>query len=152
MSLNEGGGYCCGTLEVPAGDGVKNITVAARDALGNERTASASATIQRYIKGPDIGEGCNNNDNIFNSLTVSPADPNVIYVGSEGNGIFKSTDGISTYSCVLDAEKNIEGIAISPTDPDIIYVGTTGLIIYKSVDGGNTFTLMKDLRSFIDSY
>ncbi len=93
VSLSEGGGYYCGTLEVPAGDGVKNITVTARDALGNERTASVSVTIQRYIKGPGIGEGCNNNDNIFNSLTVSPTDPNVIYVGSEGNGIFKSTDG-----------------------------------------------------------
>ncbi len=143
VRLNESGGYYCGMLELPQGDGVKNITFIARDALGNENARSVSITIQRYIKGPAVGEGCNNNDNIFNSLTVSPVDPKVIYVGSEGNGIFRSTDGGSTWQWLREGfsywtASNTPGVfsneswypetydmAIDPRNASIIYAVMT---------------------------
>ena len=87
------------------------------------------------------------------SLTASgvPGDPSIYYFGSTGGGIWKSTDGATTWKPVFDHEKSssIGSLAVASSDPNVIYAGTgEGCIrgnaaqgdgVYKSVDAGKTW-------------
>ena len=87
------------------------------------------------------------------SLTASgiAGDPTTYYFGATGGGIWKSTDGATTWKPVFDHEKSssIGSLAVAPSDPNIIYAGTgegcirgdaaTGDGVYKSVDAGKTW-------------
>src|SRR5216684_1680385 len=52
------------------------------------------------IKGPAVGVAGNNHDNPFRSLAIDPNNPQIVYAGSECNGIFKSTDGGNTWQWI----------------------------------------------------
>jgi len=113
------------------------------------------------IKGPDLGKSGNDNDNPFNSLVISPTDPNTVYVGSEGNGIFKTTDGGKTWQWLRNGIQHdsthypeIYDMVINPLDESIVYTALTngpappesikktpgaGAGIYKSLDGGENW-------------
>ncbi len=87
------------------------------------------------------------------SITVTgvPNDPNIYYFGGVGGGVWKSTDGATTWSPIFDKEGTsaIGSVAVAPSDPNIIYVGTGeaclrgnishGDGIYKSLDAGKTW-------------
>ncbi len=87
------------------------------------------------------------------SLTAAgiPGDPSTYYFGATGGGVWKSTDGATTWSSVFDKEGtgSIGSIAVSTSDPNTIYVGTgeacirgnisQGDGVYKSLDGGKTW-------------
>src|SRR6195256_675718 len=102
------------------------------------------------------------------ALAVAPSDPKIIYAGtgetdirsdlSSGNGVYKSTDGGSTWSHVgLEDTRQISRIVIDPQNPSIVYVGALGHVfrpsvnspnqqrgVYKSVDGGAHWTRVLD--------
>src|ERR1700719_3573396 len=90
------------------------------------------------------------------ALAVAPSDPKTIYAGtgetdiredlSSGNGVYKSTDGGSTWKHMgLEDTRQISRIAIDPQNPSIVYVGALGHVygpsedrgVHKSVDGGS---------------
>ena len=87
------------------------------------------------------------------SLTATgiPGDPTTYYFGATGGGVWKSTDGATTWSPVFDKEGSgsIGSLAVANSDPNIIYVGTgeacirgnisQGKGVYKSLDGGKTW-------------
>lgn len=87
------------------------------------------------------------------SLAVSPADDQTIFIGAASGGVFKTTDGGSSWIPVFDqaASLSIGDLAIAPSDPQIVYVGTgeanagggslayDGAGMYKSTDGGITW-------------
>src|SRR3989441_3802295 len=86
------------------------------------------------------------------SLTAAglPGDPTTYYFGSTGGGIWKSTDGATTWKPVFDQEASSVGsIAVSASDPNVIYAGTgeacirgnaaQGDGVYKSLDGGKSW-------------
>ena len=95
------------------------------------------------------------------AVAVSPADPDVIWVGTgEGNprnsagvgmGLFKSEDGGGTWRRVgfADSER-IHRVLAHPTDPDVAYVGVMGPAwsdgtergVYRTTDGGASFERM----------
>ena len=97
------------------------------------------------------------------SLTASgvPGDPSIYYFGSTGGGIWKSTDGASTWKPVFDHEKSssIGSLAVAPSDPNVIYAGTgeacirgdfaQGDGVYKSLDAGKTWKNvgLRDMRA-----
>ena len=62
------------------------------------------------------------------SLTASgvSGDPTTYYFGSTGGGIWKSTDGATTWKPVFDHERSssIGSLAVAPSDPNVIYAGT----------------------------
>ncbi|MDE2085467.1 MAG: hypothetical protein KGI64_11465 [Xanthomonadaceae bacterium] len=78
----------------------------------------------------------------------------LLYVGAASGGVWKSSDGGTTFKPVFDREpvQSIGAIAIDPTNHDTIWVGTgeswtrnsvsVGDGIYKSTDGGDTWTNM----------
>lgn len=87
-------------------------------------------------------------------LEPHPTDPKIMYVGTAGGGIWKSSDGGVTYKSVFDKHiQSIGTVAIDPTDPDLtVWAGTgetwtrnsvsVGDGIYKTTDGGGNWKNM----------
>jgi len=77
-----------------------------------------------------------------------------VYVGAASGGVWKSTNGGTTFKPVFDKEpvQSIGALAIDPESPKTIWAGTgeswtrnsvsVGNGIYKSTDGGETWTHM----------
>ena len=99
------------------------------------------------------------------AISVAPSNPSVIYVGTGeadfrsnltyGNGIYKSTDGGSTWKNIgLAASRHVSRIAIDPHNPDVVFVAAMGSAygpgaergVFRSTDGGSTWqkVLFKD--------
>jgi photosystem II stability/assembly factor-like uncharacterized protein len=83
----------------------------------------------------------------------SVARPNEYYMGATGGGLWKTTDGGTTWRAVTDGQihsSSIGAVAIAPSNPDVVYIGTgesdiRGNIIqgdgaYKTTDAGKTWT------------
>lgn len=92
-------------------------------------------------------------------VAVAPSNPNVVWVGtgesnprnsvSYGNGVYKSTDGGTTWTYMgLPGSYQIGAIVIDSKNPDIVYVGALGRLwgpneergVFKTTDGGKTWT------------
>jgi len=74
------------------------------------------------------------------SIACDPARENVLHVGCDVGGYYRSDDGGLTYAIHSTGLRDyfIEAIAVSPTDPHIILLGAEGGI-YKSSDDGRTW-------------
>lgn len=78
-------------------------------------------------------------------------DPYTFYVGGADGGIFKTTNGGTTFKPIFDnqAVLSIGAITVAPSDPNVIWVGTGegdprntasfGDGVYRSTDGGDTW-------------
>src|SRR5437899_11953424 len=81
-----------------------------------------------------------------------PGDPSTFYVAGANGGIFKTTNGGTTWKPIFDEQDviSIGAIELAPSNPEIIYVGTGeenprnnasfGNGMYRSSDGGETWT------------
>ena len=89
----------------------------------------------------------------INAVAVDPRNANVVYLGANGGGVWKTTDGGQTWTPLTDNQPSLEigALALDPTNPDIVYAGTTfsnaffgnmGAGILKSSDGGSTWTVL----------
>jgi photosystem II stability/assembly factor-like uncharacterized protein len=60
------------------------------------------------------------------SIAVHPTDANIVYVGTAQGGLYRTTDGGTTWTPMLDNALSlaIGSVAISPSQPETIYVGT----------------------------
>lgn len=110
------------------------------------------------IDGPSGPEGADF-DRPFRSLTVDPTNENIIYLGTERNGILKSVNGGINWTRLRYGLRHLSGgypeiydIVVSANNPNILYAASTdspGPIIgdypssiagvYKSSDGGSTW-------------
>ena len=86
------------------------------------------------------------------AVAGSAARPNEYYFGATGGGVWKSTDGGTTWRPVTDGQitsSSVGAIAVAPSNPDVVYVGMgeselrgnimQGDGLYKSSDGGRTW-------------
>lgn len=84
-----------------------------------------------------------------NVIQFHPTDANTIFLGTPNGGIWKSTNGGTTWN---DLSANIPSLGVSsilvhPTTPNIIYIGTgdrdagdnAGIGVWKTTDGGITW-------------
>lgn len=85
------------------------------------------------------------------SIAVDPSNPQVIYVGARGSGVWKTTDGGGSWRPVADAlpTLTVAGLAVAPTQPSRVFLATP-LGIYRSDNSGDTWTqtFAGDLRPF----
>ena len=72
------------------------------------------------------------------AVAVHPRNQETAWVGTLGKGVFKTTDGGSTWAQVSNGltDQNIESLAVDPTRPDVLYAGTFSRGVFKSSDGG----------------
>ena len=87
-------------------------------------------------------------------LETHPTNDRVIYVGSAGGGVWKTTNGGVTFRPIFDKHaQSIGVVALDPVNPDLnIWVGTGennnqrsvgyGDGVYKSIDGGKSWKNM----------
>ncbi|MET0620183.1 MAG: hypothetical protein ABW056_07880 [Thermoanaerobaculia bacterium] len=70
-------------------------------------------------------------------VQVHSRNHDVLYAGTEGEGVFKSTDGAETWRPVnlgLD-NPGVIGLALDPVDPNILYAATSSSV-FKTRSGG----------------
>ena len=102
-------------------------------------------------------------------IVIDPVNTQIVYVagmgnlftGNPGRGVYKTTDGGSTWNRVLfvNDTTGVADIAINPQNPNIllaaswqrrrapegrVYVGGPGTGIYRTTDAGSTWTLLSN--------
>ena len=147
-----------GTVDITAtsdsitGKAVAEIIDLCGNAIGNGA---------EMISGP-TGPSGSDYDQVFRSLAVDPSNPDIVYLGTESNGIVKTTDGGTTWerlrygmrhapSDAGMAYPEVWDIAVSPHDPSLVIAATLGSPgpvvgewagsagVYRSEDGGATW-------------
>ena len=60
------------------------------------------------------------------AIAVHPTDPNIAYVGTAQGGMYRTTDGGTTWTPMIDNALSLAvgAVAIAPSQPDTVYVGT----------------------------
>ena len=60
------------------------------------------------------------------AIAVHPTNPDIVYVGTAQGGLYRSTNGGSTWTPMMDDALSlaIGAVAIAPSQPDTVYVGT----------------------------
>ena len=60
------------------------------------------------------------------SIAIHPTNPNIVYVGTAGGGLYRSTDGGNNWLALMDNALSlaIGALAIAPSQPETLYVGT----------------------------
>src|SRR6266581_2855677 len=91
--------------------------------------------------------------------------PNTFYVGAAGGGVWKTTNGGTTWQPVSEGlgTETIGDLAVAPSDTSVVWVGTGeknslrsqwwGGGVYKTVDGGKTWAkllFVDDTSGFVD--
>ncbi|HOM99081.1 MAG TPA: SBBP repeat-containing protein [Acidobacteriota bacterium] len=80
---------------------------------------------------------------LYTAVAIDPKHPSTVYVGTQGQGIFKSTDKGDTWNV---ASEGLSGDALTiyrlvfhPGNPNILFAGTNGSL-QKTQDGGQSWT------------
>jgi len=86
------------------------------------------------------------------TVTGVPSQPRTFYMGVASGGVFRTTDGGTSWEPITDGKVplgSIGSIAVAESNPEIIYVGTgsdgvrsnvsTGRGVYRSRDGGKSW-------------
>ena len=86
-----------------------------------------------------IGPGGGN----VHTLAIDPVTPTTLYVGTQGGGAFKSTNGGVTWSAInngLLLNAVVEALTVDPVTPTTLYAGTGRDGVFKSTDAGATWS------------
>lgn len=100
-------------------------------------------------RGPSpIVAGARRDNGLVTVIAIHPSDADIIYVGTAGGGVWRTTDGGTTWRPIFDRQIALGigapgAIAIDPNNANAIYIGTSGRVtpqiqagLFKSTDGG----------------
>ncbi len=125
---------------------------AALDAVRADVADAAARRSPSAFAGLWRQEGPNNIGGRFNTIAVHPTNPQIRYAGAAAGGVFKTTNGGTTWVPIFDARPNlvIASIVFDPLNPNTLIVGTgdpamdsgarIGEGVWKSTDAGATWT------------
>jgi photosystem II stability/assembly factor-like uncharacterized protein len=112
---------------------------------------SLTGTVWTPIGPSPISEGTSNDNGLVSAIAINPNNPNVIYMGTVGGGVWRTNDGGTHWKPIFDRQLALgvgepAGIGIDPNNADTVYVGTSGRFgaqpqagLFKSVDGGGSW-------------
>ncbi|MBI4491752.1 MAG: hypothetical protein HY690_03055, partial [Chloroflexi bacterium] len=124
-----------------------------------ERTAATASEGPWTLLGPEpIGSGVSGwaSGELPNSgrvTAVAVVDANTVYIGAASGGVWKTTDGGTTWTPLTDTQPSlaIGALALDPTNPSVVYAGLGeqnnsgdsyyGFGVLKSTDAGASWTL-----------
>jgi hypothetical protein len=79
-------------------------------------------------------------------LAIDPTDRNIIYAGTQGQRVYRSTDRGLSWNPIGLIGSIVKSIAVSPIDPNTIYIGTKPACVYVSRDAGKNWTELLSFR------
>jgi|GEM_PF-4940024 len=94
------------------------------------------------------------------SVVIDPSNNQTIYAGGStfsgtGGGLFKSSNGGSTWSSNMLTGTYVKALAIDPTSSQTIYAGTETYGVMKSINGGSSWTTLNSgsptTNTFVES-
>ena len=76
------------------------------------------------------------------SIATAPTDPDLVFVGSLGEGAFRSTDGGNSWTHLGDALPGhyIQRLVVSPAQADVVAALASDGRLFLSQDGGDSWT------------
>jgi hypothetical protein len=100
-----------------------------------------------------IAQSGRQDNGLTTAIAVNPNNPNIIYQGTAGGGVWRTQNGGATWTPIFDRQISLgvgehSALAIDPNDTSVIYVGTSGrgrvgaatpAGLFKSTDGGASF-------------
>ncbi len=131
-----------------------NVSPLSATALSSSAVTSLTGTVWTPIGPSPITQGTSQVNGRVSSIAVNPNNPNVIYQGSSGGGVWRTNNGGTTWTPLTDQQSTLgtgepSAIAIDPSDTNTIYVGTSGRFvlniskgILKSTDGGGSWIVL----------
>jgi photosystem II stability/assembly factor-like uncharacterized protein len=78
-------------------------------------------------------------------IAVDPRDPERVFVGSHGRGVWRSPDGGASFEDAGLPADDVFSIAVSPVD-GAVYAGCEPSMLYRSRDGGASWEELSSLR------
>lgn len=109
------------------------------------------------IAGIDVWTTSGPEGGMIYALATDPTNPNIVYAGSYGGSLFKSTNGGATWT-TLNSGLSYSGIScpvhellVDLSNPATVYLGSYGAGVFKSTDGGLSWTATTplDLNQYI---
>ncbi len=79
-------------------------------------------------------------------LASDPRDRQIVYAGTQGEGIWRSDDAGETWRTCGMSGQIVKSIAVSPHDPNTLFAGTKPAYMYTSQDGGGTWAELAGFR------
>ena len=91
---------------------------------------------------------------IVTALAIDSSTPTTLYAGTQYDGVYKSTDGGSTWRAVNTGLTNpyVYALVIDPTTPTTLYTGIQDGGVFKSTDGGSTWRAVNTGLPYFYSY
>jgi photosystem II stability/assembly factor-like uncharacterized protein len=76
-------------------------------------------------------------------IDVNPASPAVLYLGTHGGGVYRSTDGgerwVSRNSGLTNHD--VHALVVLRSDPSVVFAGTLNGGLFVSTDGGESWKI-----------
>lgn len=119
-------------------------------AQANARQAAPEQALVARLKWRSVGPA--NMGGRTTAIEGVPGDPKAFYVGGADGGVWKTTNGGTTWKPLFEdqAVYSIGAITLAPSDPNVVWVGTGegdprnsasfGDGVYRSTDGGEHWT------------
>jgi TonB family protein len=88
------------------------------------------------------------------AIAMSPSTPATLYAGTRGSGVFKSTNGGTSWTTVNSGltDMYVHALAIGPSTPTTLYAGTSGSGVFKSTDGGTSWSAVNSGLTDLNVY